>query len=258
MTVVADVADRLIEAQQTRRALGEPFTNFTPGFDEASAYDTQRRVVDARLRDGGTVIGAKLGLTSQAKQRQMSVDRPIYGWLTSDMLRVAEEPLDLDGFIHPRAEPEIAFLLREVVTAPASVTSVLAATESVFSAIEIIDSRYDGFHFRLADVVADNASSAALTLGSVAVNPQRAGDLRLLGCVLRVNGEVVATAAGAAVLGHPAASVAWLINQLAARGQTLPAGSIVLSGALTDAVPVSAGTQVTAEFDGLGVARVRA
>jgi 2-oxo-3-hexenedioate decarboxylase len=136
------------------------------------------------------------------------------------------------------------------------VTGVLAATKAVFPALELIDSRYADFSFKLPDVIADNASAASVVVGSKAVPPDQAGDLRLTGCVLRVDGEVVHTAAGAAVLGHPAAAVAWAVNRLARRGQSVPAGSIVLSGALTDAVPVRPGTTVTAEFDGLGVAEL--
>jgi 2-oxo-3-hexenedioate decarboxylase len=237
--------------------LTEPFSD-SADFDVEVAYEVQQRVVDARLERGAVLVGAKLGLTSRAKQQQMNVDDPLYGWLTSDMLLPGSEPLDLGHLIHPRAEPEIGFLLRETVSAPATVASVLAATDRVFAALEIIDSRYDGFRFRLPDVIADNASAAGVRLGSIVSEPQALGDLRLVGCVLRVDGKIVATAAGAAVLGHPAESVAWLINELGRRGRKLAPGSLILSGALTDAVPVTAGGSVTAEFDGLGVVGVRA
>jgi 2-oxo-3-hexenedioate decarboxylase len=135
---------------------------------------------------------------------------------------------------------------------------VLAATDSVFAAIELIDSRYDGFRFRLPDVIADNASSAGVVTGSVARRPEDVGDLRLLGVVFRRNGAVVATAAGAAALGHPAAAVAWLVNRLAERGERLESGSIVLSGGLTDAMPLERGSVVTAEIEELGTVEVRA
>ena len=258
MTSATEVARALISAQDERRALASPFTDSMPELTAPVAYEIQQAVVNARLGPETQMVGAKLGLTSRAKQRQMSVEQPLYGWLTSDMALRAGEPLDLDALIHPRAEPEIAFVLGDVPVAPATVSSVLAATESVCAAIEIIDSRYDNFRFRLPDVIADNASSAAFVLGGVAIDPAHAGDLRLIGCVLSVDGEVVATAAGAAVLGHPAAAVAWLVNRLAERGRALPAGSIVLSGALTDAVAVGAGTRVTAEFGDLGMVEVQA
>jgi 2-oxo-3-hexenedioate decarboxylase len=165
-------------------------------------------------------------------------------------------PVDRSSLIHPRAEPEIAFLLGRDVTAPATVTSVLAATEAVFAAVDILDSRYDDFRFTLPDVIADNASGGRIVLGPQARRPDELVDLRLLGCVLRAGGEVVATAAGAAVSGHPAAAVAWLANRLGAQGKSLRAGMLVLSGGLTAPVPLEPGTAIAAEFDGLGSVEV--
>jgi 2-oxo-3-hexenedioate decarboxylase len=256
MASARQIAAALDAAVTGRQALAAPFTDTDPALDATLAYAVQDLVVAARQGRGARIVGAKLGLTSRAKQARMNVDQPLYGWLTSDMLRPTGAALDLERFIHPRAEPEIAFLLGSEIALPATVTSVLAATAQVFGAIEIIDSRYDAFRFRHPDVVADNASSAGVVVGSVAVTPADAGDLRLTGCVLRAEGEVVATAAGAAVLGHPAESVAWLANELDGRGRRLPAGAIVLSGGLTDAVPLRHGGHVTAEFDGLGVVEV--
>ena len=145
------------------------------------------------------------------------------------MISTYGEPISFDRFIHPRVESEIAFLLGRDIHGPATVTSVLAATELVFGAVDVLDSRYQGFKFTLTDVVADNASAGAFYLGPIARPPDEL-DLRLLGCVVRVNGEVVMTAAGAAVMGHPAASVAWLANQLAVQGESLKAGQLIFSG----------------------------
>ena len=258
MAGVREIAAELIAAQRDRAPLPEPFTARGDLENAQTAYDVQDAVVADRTHGGARVIGAKLGLTSAAKQRQMDVDEPLYGWLTSDMLIRSGEAADLDALIHPRAEPEIGFLLGEQLSGTPTVASVLAVTESVFSAIEIVDSRYDDVRLRHLDVIADNASSAGVVIGSRPRPPGDSGDLRLCGCVLRVDGRVAATAAGAAVLGHPATSVAWLISALHRRGRTLPAGSLVLSGALTDAVALTAGTTVTAEFDGLGTATVHA
>jgi 2-oxo-3-hexenedioate decarboxylase len=155
----------------------------------------------------------------------MGVDAPLYGRVTSGMLATFGDPVRLDRFIHPRVESEIAFLLARDVEAPATVTSVLAATDVVFGAVDVLDSRYEGFRFTLEDVVADNASAGAFYLGPVARKPADLVDLRLLGCVVRVDGDVAMTAAGAAVMGHPAASVAWLANQLAAKGRACGPGS---------------------------------
>ncbi len=258
MTDLAVIAAELDQAAQTRQPLGAPFTDSDPEFGVGVAYEVQRQVVQRRVDRGGRLIGAKLGLTSRAKQIQMNVDSPLYGRLTSDMVLDPSEPVDLDRFIHVRAEPEIGFLIGGELEAPATVATVLAATEYVFAAIELIDSRYDNFRFRLPDVVADNTSSAGLVVGGRAVPASEVADLRLAGVVLRRDGEVVATAAGAAVLGHPAQAVAWLVGELAAREEVLAPGSIVLSGALTDAIPLTAGGVVTAEVEGLGVAEVHA
>jgi 2-oxo-3-hexenedioate decarboxylase len=254
---VESIAAELDRAALERRPLAQPFTDADASLDEDAAYEVQRLVVGKRLDRGACIIGAKLGLTSAAKQRQMDVDEPLYGLLTSDMLLTSAQ-VDLGAFIHLRAEPEIAFLIGREIRSPATVAGVLAATDAVFAAIELIDSRYDAFRFRLPDVIADNASSAALVVGSVARRPEEIGDLRLLGVVLRKNGAVVATAAGAAALGHPAASVAWLVDRLAERGETLERGSIVLSGGLTEAVPLESGAVVTAEVEELGTVEVRA
>ncbi len=182
----------------------------------------------------------------------MGLDAPLYGRVTSGMLSAHGEPVRLDRFIHPRVECEVAFLLARDVAAPATITSVLAATEVVFGAVDVLDSRYESFQFTLSDVVADNASAGAFYLGPVARRPDELEDLRLLGAVVRVDGEVAMTAAGAAVMGHPAASVAWLANQLAAEGEGLRAGQLVFSGGVTAPVPVVAGRSVTFEFDQLG------
>ena len=252
MIDAADVAQQLVAAERERKSIGQ-FSDAHPDFDLATAYQAQRLFIDAKLAAGERFVGWKLGLTSRNKQQAMGVDAPLYGRVTSGMLATFGDPVRLDRFIHPRVESEIAFLLARDVEAPATVTSVLAATDVVFGAVDVLDSRYEGFRFTLEDVVADNASAGAFYLGPVARRPEALVDLRLLGCVVRVDGEVVMTAAGAAVMGHPAASVAWLANQLAAEGERLEAGQLVFSGGVTAPVPVTAGGSVTFEFDGLGV-----
>jgi 2-oxo-3-hexenedioate decarboxylase len=251
MIEAAQIAAELAAAERERRALS-PFTDVDPDLDEATAYAAQWAGVQAKLAAGERLVGAKLGLTSKVKQQVMKVDSPLYGWVTSSMLAPYGEPVELATLIHPRVEPEIAFLLGRDVETPATVTSVLAATEAVFAAIDVLDSRYENFRFKLPDVVADNASAGLFLLGPTAVSPADLPDLRLLGCVLRVNGDVVATAAGAATMGHPAAAVAWLANRLATRDQRLEAGMVVFSGGLTEPVPLKLGVSVTAELDGLG------
>jgi 2-oxo-3-hexenedioate decarboxylase len=249
------IAQELAAAERERRHR-QPFTDEFPDLDLDTAYAAQWAGVQGKLDAGEQLVGAKLGLTSRAKQQVMNVDAPLYGFVTSAMLAPYGEPVQVDSLIHPRVEPEIAFLLGRDVTAPATVTSVLSATEAVFAAMDVLDSRYENFRFKLPDVVADNASAGLFFMGPRAVPPSELADLRLLGCVLRVNGEVVTTAAGAAVMGHPAASVAWLANQLAARKQSLQAGWVIFSGGLTEPVPLKPGVSVTAEIAGLGTVEV--
>jgi 2-oxo-3-hexenedioate decarboxylase len=253
----ARIAADLATSERERRER-TPFSDEFPELDVETAYAAQWAGVQAKLDAGEALVGAKLGLTSRIKQQVMNVDSPLYGWVTSGMLVPYGEPVDLSRFIHPRVEPEIAFLLGRDITTPATVTSVLAATDSVFAAIDVLDSRYADFTFTLPDVVADNASAGAFLLGPAAVPPAQLGNLALVGCVLRVDGEVVSTAAGAATMGHPAASVAWLANQLAERGdkRSLTAGMLVFSGGLTEPVHLTPGRSVTAELDGLGAVEV--
>ncbi|HEY0400766.1 MAG TPA: fumarylacetoacetate hydrolase family protein [Blastococcus sp.] len=249
------IADVLITAERERKGIAQ-ISEDHPDVDVATAYRAQRAFVQSKLDAGETFVGYKLGLTSRNKQQAMGLDAPLYGRVTSGMISTYGVPVQFDRFIHPRVESEIAFLLARDIEAPATVTSVLAATEVVFGAVDVLDSRYESFQFTLPDVVADNASAGAFYLGPVARRPDDLVDLRLLGCVVRVDGDVVMTAAGAAVMGHPAASVAWLANQLAAEGEGLRAGQLVFSGGVTAPVPVVPGGSVTFEFDGLGAIEV--
>ncbi|MHA6782111.1 2-keto-4-pentenoate hydratase [Pseudonocardia saturnea] len=252
MTITAqEIADTLITSERERKGIAQ-FSDEHPDIPVGTAYAAQRAFVQSKLDAGESFVGWKLGLTSRNKQQAMGLDAPLYGRVTSGMLSAYGEPVRLDRFIHPRVECEIAFLLARDVEGPATITSVLAATDVVFGAVDVLDSRYESFRFTLSDVVADNASAGAFYLGPIARRPDELEDLRLLGAVVRVDGEVAMTAAGAAVMGHPAASVAWLANQLAAEGEKLRAGEIVFSGGVTAPVPVVAGRSVTFEFDGLG------
>jgi 2-oxo-3-hexenedioate decarboxylase len=219
--------------------------------DVSRAYEVQNALVRLRLDRGDRLVGGKLGLTSKAKQIAMGVDKPLYGFVTSGMLRRSGERLPLKELIHPRVEPEIAFVLGEPLEGPeVGVADVLAATRYLVPALDVIDSRYEGFKVTHVDAIADNASSAAFALGDDLVAPH--GDLSLSGCVLEVDGQVVQSAAGAAVMGHPAAAVAFMANQLVRVDRRLEAGWVVLSGGLTAPVPLRAGSTVTATISGLG------
>jgi 2-oxo-3-hexenedioate decarboxylase len=255
VTDIAKWAEHLLEAEARRQAV-PPITDAEPGLRVDEAYEIQDELVRRRVARGETVAGAKLGLTSRAKQRAMGVDEPVYGVLTDAMLLAADQPLALDGLIHPRAEPEIVFILGEDLAGPGvTLHDVLDATAAVCCGLEVIDSRYEDFRFTLADVVADNTSAARFVLGPRSAVPDF--DLALVGCVLEVDGIPHETAAGAAVLGHPAEAVALLANRQARLGRSLRAGWVVLSGGLTNAVPLHAGGHVAAAFGRLGRVSLR-
>jgi 2-oxo-3-hexenedioate decarboxylase len=230
------------------------FSGRGEGFDIAQAYDIQWLVVQERLRSGERLMGAKIGLTSLAKQRQLGLDAPVYGWLTDRMRMRSGGRIELGDHIHPRVEPEIGFLLGGGLSGECTAARVRELTSAVFPAFEIVDSRYEGFKFGMADVIADNTSAAGVVLGEPL--PLAGLDLPAIACSLRVNGVEVATARGEAVLGDPANAVAWLSGELARAGRSLPAGSMVLSGSLTDFVPLRAGDRVEAVFESLGQVRI--
>lgn len=250
----AHLADRLVEAVRTRTAIAPLTDEVELTVDEA--YDIQEATLD-RLDPGWPRTAAKLGLTSRAKQQQMHVNEPLYGWyIRGSALDIGEE-LDTTQWIQPRVEPEIAFLLGEPLGGGSDVSSahVLAATEAVMPALDILDSRFSGYRFRLPDVAADDASAARYLLGAP-VDPTGM-DLSKVGCLFEHNDELVATAAGAAALDHPARAVAWFVRKLAKRGHEVAAGTVVLAGALTAAVPLSPGDVARVTIDRLGTLELR-
>ena len=257
MTVdISEWVEYLSDAVARRTAVSA-ITKKQPGLTLDEAYLIQEAGIERRIAGGERIIGAKLGLTSKAKQKQMNVDEPVYGWLTDAMLLEPETPLDRHSLIHPRCEPELVFRMGEDLEGPGvTAHDVLDATKCVCAGIEIIDSRYEAFSFTLPDVVADNTSAARFVLGMNRIAPD-ATDLALLGCLFEVNGELVATAAGAALLGHPAQAVAELANHLHRRGRKIHAGWTILAGGLTSAVHLHPGTAVTATYAHLGPVSVR-
>lgn len=246
MDRLRELSSRLRGAIEQRKATS-PLTDGYPELTTDEAYLIQDLVVQGL----GGADAAKLGLTSREKQRQMNVDSPLYGWLPAGSQIGPDEPLAIEELIQPRVEPEIAFILGEELGGTATVAHVLAATERVVPAFDVLDSRFAGYRFTLPDVIADNASAARFSLGASGASPTGL-DLRLVGCVLEKNGELVSTAAGAAIMDHPAAAVAWLARALAQRGRAIPAGTIVLAGSPTSAIEVRPGDVVSAAFDRIG------
>lgn len=253
---VAEAAGLLLDAEKDAKDRA-PLTDDWPELDLATAYEIQDETLRRRVARGERLVGLKLGLTSVAKQRTMGIDRPLVAWLTDAMVLGPGEPVGT-GLIHPRAEPEIVFVLGERLEGPGvTAAEALGAVAAVYCGVELIDSRFADFRFKLPDVVADNASAARFAVGPVAVDP-KALDLSLEACLLQVDGEVVDSATGAAVQGHPAQALAFGANTLAERGLALEPGWTVLTGGMTDAVPMPPGTTLVAEFTHLGSLVLRA
>ena len=245
------LAGALLAAYGSRTPVA-PLTESCAGLTLDDAYGIQQRQVRARLAGGAVIAGYKVGLTSEAARRQFGVAECDFGHLLSDMEYVADNPVPVSAFLQPRAEPEIALVLGRPLGGPrVTVSDVVAATAYAVPAIEIIDSRIADWRISLLDTVADNASGGGFVLGQSPLPLDRA-DLSLTGCVLRHNGRIVATGAGAAAMGSPVYAAAWLANELIGRGAQLAAGHIILTGTITAAIPVVAGDAVTASFDHLG------
>ena len=218
---------------------------------EDQAYALQFQLIDAKIAAGDQVIGLKTGLTSKAKQVTMGIDQPIFGHIMASSVVPEGEPVRTSELIHPRAEPEIAFLLERDLAGPVTAAQACHATALVFPAVEIIDSRFLNFRFGFTDVIVDNTSAARVIFGSHSMRPTDI-DLRLIGMVYSKNGVMESTAAGAAVLNNPWEALAWLARRASELGRPLKAGQMVLAGALADAVFVTPGDHVRVEFAHLG------
>ena len=247
-----DALARALHRARHDRVPVPPLTEARPELTAADAYAVQRRLVELLQADGeGQIVGYKLGLTSRAMQEQLGIDQPDYGPVLAGGVHPDGAQVDLDRLIQPKVEAEIAIMLRRPWPAPTAPPWMRRAAAGAVAAIEIIDSRVADWRIRLADTIADLASSAAIALSSRLVPLDRL-DPRLTGVAMTRNGELVATGAGAAALGDPLHAVAWLANTLHPLGVTLEAGHVVMTGALHAAVPLAAGDVFRAEFDWLG------
>ncbi|WP_354673444.1 2-oxo-3-hexenedioate decarboxylase [Cupriavidus alkaliphilus] len=253
---IAHLAEHLENAELQREAVRK-ITDQYPEMDWDDAYAIQDAIRARKAARGTRIAGLKMGLTSFAKMRQMGVSEPVYGFLTDYGACMDGAAIDTGTLIHPKVEAEIAFVLKAPLKGPGChIGDVLAATDFVVPAVEVIDSRYENFRFDLKSVIADNTSSARFVVGGTHHGTEGL-DLKNLGVVLEKNGEVVATAAGAAVLGHPANSVAMLANMLGARGRELPAGTFIMTGGVTEAIAVAAGDNITVRYQHLGTVSMR-
>ena len=248
---IESVGDELLACEAERRER-EPFTDEWPELDLDTGYAIQDRNLQLRLDRGEQLIGVKLGLTSRAKQQRMGVHFPFVAWLTDAMILPVGDPVPQGKLIHPRIEPEIVFVMRERLEGPGvTCAQAMAAVESVWGGAEVIDSRYKDFRYKAGDVAADNASSGAFVTGPIGIPPSDL-DLALEGVLVEVDGQIVDSATGAAVQGHPGEALALAANDLARRGHAIEAGWIVLTGGMTDAVFSPPGASVACHFTSLG------
>lgn len=248
------IGAEIVAAERSAKPL-QPLSEAHPELDPASAYQIQERYAQLRISSGARLIGRKIGCTSAAIQQLFGIDTPDYGHIFDDMVIDQQNIIETGQLIAPMVEPEIAFILDRPLRGPdIAVDDVLAATSAVLPCLEIIDSRIEDWRIKFVDTVADNGSSARCVFGPAV---PATTDLVAEGVRLLCDGRELHRGTGGAVLGHPAASVAWLANALAAYGRELRAGDYVLSGSMTTAVPATAGATYEASFDSLGTVSCR-
>lgn len=249
---IKEMADYVHSAEMEKREIVKITSDLYPELTIEEAYLIQEELISQKLDKGYRMIGPKMGITSEAKMRQMDVDDPIYGFVFDNMIVEEGDSISLSNYIHPKVEPESGFVLGRDLEGPGVTTlDVLRASEYVFPAIEIIDSRYENFNFTLPDVIADNTSAAGAVFGTYLRKPEEL-ELDVVGVTLSVNGEVRSLGAGASVLDHPAKSIARLANMLSKKGEKVRAKEPILSGGITEAVRLSPGDFVNAKYGGLG------
>ncbi len=254
---IQELGDDLYAALRGKQMI-DPLTEREPEMTIEDAYHVSLRMVQRRVDDGERIIGKKIGVTSKAVQNMLNVHQPDFGYLTDRMVYGDGEEMPIsEQLIQPRAEGEIAFILKDDLEGPGVTNAdVLAATEAVMPCFEIVDSRIRDWKIKIQDTVADNASCGLFVLGSQAVSP-RDVDLSTVGMVVEKNGEIISTGAGAAALGSPVNCVAWLANTLGRFGIPLKAGEVILSGSLVPLEPIKAGDFMRVGIGGIGSASVR-
>lgn len=249
--MIEEAADLLAAADSDRAPIAR-LTERYSGMNVADAYAIQQVNLIRRLNGGRILVGHKIGLTSEPMQTLLGVDEPDFGYILGDMVLQNGAVVERNRFCAPRVEPEVAFLLHKSLRGPGiTADDVRAATEAVAVALEIVDSRITDWKLTLPDTVADNASSGAVVLGDWV--PYTVDlDLVAARASLQLNGAEVDSGLGSAVLGDPAAAVAWLANALAPFGTDILPGQFVMSGSFTTAAFVEADDSASATISGLG------
>lgn len=249
--MIQEAADLLFVAATDSRPISQ-LTQRYPAMSVTDAYRIQQVNLARRLRQGRILVGHKIGLTSEPMQTLLGVDEPDFGYLLDDMVVPDGAAVSCSRFCAPRVEPEVAFRLNKPLRGPGvTIDDVRAATDAVAVALEIVDSRITDWKLTLRDTVADNASSGAVVLGEWM---PYAGDIDLVAAraSLQLNEIEVDSGLGSAVLGDPAAAVAWLANAIAPFGTEIAAGQFVMSGSFTTAAFVHPGDTASATISGLG------
>lgn len=253
---IEQYGDELYQAFVSRRVIA-PLLSREPQIRIEDAYRIQERFIARRLAAGETIVGKKIGATSKPVQDFLGVYQPDFGMLTSGMLFADGDTLDLSRMIQPKAEAELAFVLKHDLKGPGiTAMDVIRATDYVVPCFEVVDSRIRDWQIKIQDTVADNASCGVFVLGTSRGDPRRL-DITLAGMVLEKNGEVFSTGVGAAVQGSPANAVAWLANTLGELGIPFKAGEVILSGSQSALVPVADGDELVCRVGGLGSCRVK-
>ena len=254
-TRLTDAAQLLYDAQSSGIPI-QPLTQTYPNLDVPQAYSVQRLNLTRHIDQGDVLRGHKIGLTSAPMQQLLGVSEPDFGYILDSMVLPNGAEVPVTAFCAPRVEPEVAFLLRAPLRGPGvTVDDVMAATEAVAPALEIVDSRIADWRITLADTIADNASSGAVVLGEW-VPIRDLPPLPETTATLVVNDTVVGSGQGTAPMGDPAAAVAWLANALARYGTTIEPGQFVMSGSYTTASFVVAGDHASATVTGLAAVAV--
>ncbi|OFT93873.1 2-keto-4-pentenoate hydratase [Burkholderia sp. HMSC10F09] len=251
---IQEAAAALRDAAKTRKTI-PPLRETYEQLSIDDAYAIQRINTDRHLADGRRLVGCKIGLTSVAVQKQLGVDQPDFGMLFDHMGYGDSEPIPAEILTQPKIEAEIAFVIgRDITVTNPGHLDVLGAIEYALPALEIVGSRIADWNIRIAETIADNASSCAYVLGT---RPCRLSsiDLRLCGMAMERCGELVSVGAGAACLGNPLNAVVWLARTMTTLGTPLKAGDLVLSGALGPMVAVRPGDVFDARINGLGSVR---
>jgi 2-oxo-hept-3-ene-1,7-dioate hydratase len=222
-----------------------------PGMEIEDSYAIQGHAVFEKIKAGAKLKGHKIGLTSKAMQAMVNITEPDYGHLLDDMFFADGESIPASRYIVPRIEVELAFVLGKPLKGPGvTIFDVLAATDYVVPALELIDGRTK-YPRKIVDNIADNAAAAGVIYGGRPIKPNDF-DLRWIGALLYKNGTIEETGVSAGVLGHPANGIAWLANKVGAFGTTLEAGHFLLAGSFTRTVPVAKGDTIHADFGPLG------